>query len=71
MSDIQHIIGGMKIDASHRHADVYDPATGAVVKRVPLASADDVRAAVDAASAAFPAWAETTPLNRARVMFKI
>ena len=48
---------------SGRHADVFDPATGAVTKRVPLASVDDVQAAIDAAAAAFPAWAETTSLN--------
>ena len=67
---IPHIVGGHCRDASDRHADVYDPATGTVTKRVPLASVEDVRAAVDAAAAAFPAWAATTPLNRARVMFK-
>ena len=49
---------------------VYDPATGGVTARVPLASRDEVGAAVSAAAAAFPAWAATTPLNRARVMFR-
>jgi len=67
---IPHVLGGQRRDVSERHADICDPATGAVTKRVPLASADDVRAAIDAAAAAFPAWAATTPLNRARVMFK-
>ena len=68
---IPHCIAGAHTAGrSERHADVFDPATGAVTKRVPLASADDVQAAVDAAAAAFPAWAETTPLNRARVMFR-
>ncbi len=70
MIDIPHFIDGRQVSASSRHADVFDPATGRVTKRVPLASADDVRAAVDAAAAAFPDWAATTPLNRARVMFK-
>ena len=67
---ISHVIGGRPVAGADRHADVYDPATGAVTRRVPLASVEDVRAAVDAAAAAFPAWAATTPLNRARVMFK-
>ena len=68
---IGHWIAGCHLtESADRHADVFDPATGAVTKRVPLASADDVQAAVDAAAAAFPAWAETTPLNRARVMFR-
>lgn len=68
---ISHFINGhTAAGAGDRFADVYDPATGTVTARVPLASADDVKQAVDAASAAFPAWASTTPLNRARVMFR-
>jgi malonate-semialdehyde dehydrogenase (acetylating)/methylmalonate-semialdehyde dehydrogenase len=67
---ISHVIGNAHATQPTRVADVHDPATGAVTKRVPLASVEDVRAAVDAAQAAFPAWAATTPLNRARVMFR-
>ncbi|KAF1709345.1 methylmalonate-semialdehyde dehydrogenase (CoA acylating) [Pseudoxanthomonas kalamensis DSM 18571] len=67
---LPHFIGGQRIDAGQRHGDVFDPATGQVAARVPLASADDVTRAVDAAAAAFPGWAATTPLNRARVMFR-
>ena len=68
---LHHFFNGQRVEGgSGRHGDVYDPATGTVTARVPLASADDVKQAVDAASAAFPAWAATTPLNRARVMFR-
>ena len=67
---VHHCINGQAHAASDRFADVFDPATGQVARRVPLASTDDVRAAVDAAAVAFPGWATTTPLNRARVMFK-
>ena len=68
---ISHFINGhTAAGTGDRFGDVFDPATGAVTKRVPLASVDDVRTAVDAAQAAFPAWAATTPLNRARVMFR-
>ncbi len=70
ITTIPHWIGGKFITASQRDADIFDPATGQVTKRVPLASQADVDAAVDAAAAAFPSWADTTPLNRARVMFK-
>ncbi len=62
--------GGERFDAQGRFAPVYNPATGEVARRVPLASRDDVDAAVSAAAAAFPAWAATPPLRRARVMFK-
>ncbi|WP_143282070.1 CoA-acylating methylmalonate-semialdehyde dehydrogenase, partial [Caballeronia choica] len=50
--------------------DVFNPATGAVSSRVPLASVAEVDAAVAAAKAAFPAWSEMAPIKRARVMFK-
>ncbi|MCC7059077.1 MAG: CoA-acylating methylmalonate-semialdehyde dehydrogenase [Burkholderiaceae bacterium] len=53
-----------------RFAPVYDPATGSVTAQVALASALEVDAAVRAAAAAFPAWAATTPLRRARVLFR-
>jgi malonate-semialdehyde dehydrogenase (acetylating)/methylmalonate-semialdehyde dehydrogenase len=68
---IKHYIGGREVDStSGRYADVYNPALGEPCARVALASNDEVNAAVQAASAAFPAWAETPPLARARVLFK-
>jgi malonate-semialdehyde dehydrogenase (acetylating)/methylmalonate-semialdehyde dehydrogenase len=53
-----------------RYGDVYDPATGAVTARVPLADDADVDRAVAAARRAFPAWADTPPLKRARILFR-
>ena len=68
---IQHFIGGhIASGQSQRTQDVFNPATGAVTGRVALANAQDVAAAVAAAHAAFPAWADFPPLRRARVMFK-
>jgi len=68
---IGHFINGAIVDGtSGRRGDVFDPATGQVQARVALASPDDVAQAVDAAQAAFPAWSATTPLNRARVLFR-
>ena len=49
---------------------VYNPATGETARQVSLASADETRAAIRAAHDAFPAWAATAPLQRARVMFR-
>ena len=70
-SDITHHIGGARsAGTSARAQDVTNPATGAVTGRVHLANAADVDAAVAAAQAAFPAWADTPPIRRARVMFK-
>lgn len=70
MKTLHHLIGGeLTAGTSQRFADVYNPALGEVIARVPLAGEDDIQAAVAAARRAFPAWAETSPLKRARVMF--
>ncbi|SAK42716.1 methylmalonic acid semialdehyde dehydrogenase [Caballeronia arationis] len=68
---LTHFIGGQRVEGtSDRFGDVFNPATGAVTSRVPLASVTEVDAAVAAAHAAFHAWSETAPIKRARVMFK-
>ena len=68
---LAHWIGGKRTPGtSGRFGDVYTPATGALGARVPFATAAEVARAVDAAKAAFPGWAATTPLARARVMFR-
>src|SRR5215212_7705974 len=64
-------IGGKDVPASGRRlGDVFDPSRGEVVRRVPLASRDDVVRAVAAAEAALPGWRETPPLRRARVLMR-
>jgi malonate-semialdehyde dehydrogenase (acetylating)/methylmalonate-semialdehyde dehydrogenase len=66
---VAHHIGGRRVaSTSGRSQPVFDPATGAVAREVALASGDEVGAAVAAAKAAFPAWAQTPPLRRARVL---
>ena len=68
---IDHFVGGKRAAASgNRFGDVFDPSTGAVQARVPLASEGEVDAAVRAARAAFPAWAATAPPARARILFR-
>lgn len=68
---LPHFIdGSMVAGESARRANVYNPATGRPQCEVALASADDTRAAITAAANAFPGWAATTPLRRARVMFR-
>ena len=68
---LTHYISGQHVDGnSGRFADVFNPATGEVRASVPLASGDEVRAAIASAEAAFPAWAATPPAKRAQVMFK-
>jgi malonate-semialdehyde dehydrogenase (acetylating)/methylmalonate-semialdehyde dehydrogenase len=67
-----HFIDGQVIAAgsADRQAEVFNPATGEVVSRVLMADEAQVRRAVCAAAAAFPAWSHTSPLRRARVMFR-
>jgi malonate-semialdehyde dehydrogenase (acetylating)/methylmalonate-semialdehyde dehydrogenase len=68
---ITHFINGRPVDTtSGRYADVFNPAVGEPCARVALGTADEVNDAVTAAAAAFPAWAATPPLARARVLFK-
>jgi len=70
-ANISHAINGQAhAGLSSRFQDVFNPATGAVTGRVALATVADVDAAVAAAQAAFPAWAEVPPIRRARVMFR-
>ncbi len=62
------IAGKREFRAVNRRGRVTNPSTGDVIRTVPFASATDVDAAVRAAAAAFPAWRETTPLRRARIL---
>jgi malonate-semialdehyde dehydrogenase (acetylating)/methylmalonate-semialdehyde dehydrogenase len=55
---------------SGRDGPVHDPATGALRGRVAFASAEETRSAIAAAESALPGWAATTPLQRARVLFR-
>jgi malonate-semialdehyde dehydrogenase (acetylating)/methylmalonate-semialdehyde dehydrogenase len=69
--DVGHFIAGRpQPGRSGRRQPVFDPATGAVARQVSLANGAEVDAAVAAARAAFPAWADTPPVRRARVMFR-
>jgi malonate-semialdehyde dehydrogenase (acetylating)/methylmalonate-semialdehyde dehydrogenase len=63
-----HINGRRASSASTRAQEVFNPATGAATGRVALSNAADVDAAVAAAKAAFPKWADTPPIKRARLM---
>ncbi|HBG99519.1 MAG TPA: methylmalonate-semialdehyde dehydrogenase (CoA acylating) [Rhodobacteraceae bacterium] len=71
MQELSHFIDGARVAGqSGRFADVYNPATGEVQARVPLASAAELAAAVAGARAAQPGWAATNPQRRARVLME-
>jgi malonate-semialdehyde dehydrogenase (acetylating)/methylmalonate-semialdehyde dehydrogenase len=68
---VGHFIQGrVTPDDGKRMQPVFSPTTGQVARLVALADANDVNAAVAAAHAAFPKWADMPPVRRARVMFK-
>ncbi|MEM6903426.1 MAG: aldehyde dehydrogenase family protein, partial [Pseudomonadota bacterium] len=70
MASVNHFLSNRHWTGSAtRHADIFNPATGAVTGQVTLASKADVDAVVDVAAKAFPAWAATPPAKRATVMF--
>jgi malonate-semialdehyde dehydrogenase (acetylating) / methylmalonate-semialdehyde dehydrogenase len=72
VKQIGHHIGGQAREGqSGRATEVFNPATGEVSARVALASEAEVAAAVGAAQKASRPWAETSPLRRARVMFRL
>jgi malonate-semialdehyde dehydrogenase (acetylating)/methylmalonate-semialdehyde dehydrogenase len=50
--------------------DLHDPATNNLVTRVPQSTDEELKAAVDAAEKAFPAWKATSLLARQQIMFK-
>jgi len=70
MQTIGHLINGEICNDAVRSQDVYNPATGTVIKRVALASKATVEEAITAAQAAFPAWRNLPVGKRAGVMFR-
>ncbi|MFD5768803.1 gamma-aminobutyraldehyde dehydrogenase [Streptomyces sp. NPDC127049] len=69
---LRNYIDGEFRDATDgRTIEVINPATGEVYATSPLSGQADVDAAMEAAAAAFPAWRDTTPSERQKVLLKI
>jgi acyl-CoA reductase-like NAD-dependent aldehyde dehydrogenase len=69
--DIRMIIGGEAVGAAGNATfERKDPFTGKVATRAPAATVADAIAAVEAAEAAFPAWAELGPNQRRAILNK-
>ncbi len=68
---IGHLIDGQRVPGGTRSQDVFNPATGHATQRVLLADRATTERAIASAQAAFPAWCNTPPLKRARVMAKL
>ncbi len=70
MQTIQHFINGKTVTDDQRTQAVFNPATGQPCKNVALAGTATVKAAIEAAQAAFPAWRNTPAAKRAQVMYR-
>jgi len=70
VSRIDHFINGKLVaNSSARSGNVYNPATGQVIRTVGLAEVADAKSAIAEASAAFPAWRDTSLAKRTQIMF--
>ena len=71
MEHIGHFVNGKKIKGlSGRYSDIFNPATGELVKKVSLANTSELSQAVTKAKEAQPQWGATNPQKRARVLIK-
>jgi malonate-semialdehyde dehydrogenase (acetylating)/methylmalonate-semialdehyde dehydrogenase len=68
---LDNFIGGRWVKArTTDFFDVHNPAVGELIGRTPLSTGDDVEAAVQAGTAAFPAWRDTPVNARAQVLYR-
>jgi malonate-semialdehyde dehydrogenase (acetylating)/methylmalonate-semialdehyde dehydrogenase len=68
---LKNYIGGRWVDSrATDFVEVYNPAQGTLLARTPLSTREDVDAAVQAATKAFPGWSETPVPVRARALFR-
>lgn len=69
--ELSHYVGGQHAAGlSGRFGDVFDPCTGQVQSRVPLAGRDEVQNAVAVAEKAQAEWAAMNPQRRGRIMLR-
>jgi len=71
IQELGHFINGQTVLGKSGHfSDVYNPSTGSVIARVPLATKEEVQEAINAAKEAFPAWRALSVGKRAEIMLK-
>ncbi|WP_226621408.1 CoA-acylating methylmalonate-semialdehyde dehydrogenase [Alloyangia pacifica] len=71
MQELTHFINGAHVKGtSGRFTEIFNPATGEVQAKVPLATVDELNDAVAKAAEAQIKWGATNPQRRARVMMK-
>jgi malonate-semialdehyde dehydrogenase (acetylating)/methylmalonate-semialdehyde dehydrogenase len=68
---VKNFIDGEWVESKGEIKDVVNPAKYEVIAKVPISTKDEIDAAVEAAKAAFPDWRRTTPVARARCLFRL
>ncbi|HET6231261.1 MAG TPA: CoA-acylating methylmalonate-semialdehyde dehydrogenase [Longimicrobiaceae bacterium] len=69
--DVRNFLDGRFVDTQDlRHLDVFNPAEGQVISRVPLSSQEEVDQAVKSAQRAFPGWSATPIKERAQIFYR-
>jgi 1-pyrroline dehydrogenase len=72
VSQHKNFVGGEWVDSSGGETmEVLNPSTGEVIAEVARSTAEDANHAVEAAKNALPEWLETTPGERAELLFKL
>ncbi len=68
--EVRNYLAGDFVDGDHEHLDVFNPADGSLISKVPLSSREDVDRAVAVAQKAFPAWSALPIKERVQVFFR-
>jgi 1-pyrroline dehydrogenase len=72
VSQHNNFVGGEWVDSTGGETmEVLNPSTGEVIAEVARSTAEDANHAVEAARNALPEWLETTPGERAELLFKL
>ncbi|MCK4274415.1 MAG: CoA-acylating methylmalonate-semialdehyde dehydrogenase [Dehalococcoidales bacterium] len=68
---LKNYIDGEWVESKGEVVDVVNPATYQTIAKVPISTGEEMDAAVEAAKAAFPDWRRTTPVARARYLYRL
>lgn len=70
METVYNFINGKQVASKGTEAwPIFNPATGEQIRQVMMSTSEEVNEAIEIAQKAFPAWASTSPLRRARILF--
>ena len=70
MEIVGHLIDGKRVVENTATIPLINPSTGIHESELAMASAEQTRIAIEAASKAYPSWRATPPSKRAQVMFR-